>query len=83
LQAYARRHDLNDVAYWLLFLLVFIWNIVFCVMNAYNNITWESSRLEYEDPDHPYRIGRLAILGLGTPKKKDSGNGKAREGKEV
>ncbi|KAK3109895.1 hypothetical protein LTR53_016377 [Teratosphaeriaceae sp. CCFEE 6253] len=83
IQAYARRFDLNDLAYWLLFLLVFIWNIVFCVMNAYNNISWESSRLEYEDPDHPYNIGRLAILGLGSPTKKEHGNGKEREGKEV
>ncbi|KAK5714414.1 hypothetical protein LTR15_010596 [Elasticomyces elasticus] len=82
-QAYARRGQLKDLAYWLLFLIVFIWNIVFCVMNAYNNISWESSRLEYEDPDHPYRVGRLAILGLGSPHRKDGQSEKEMEGKEA
>ncbi|KAK4545143.1 hypothetical protein LTR36_003694 [Oleoguttula mirabilis] len=69
IQAYARRGALKDLAYWLLFLLVFIWNVVGCVMNAYNNITWESDRLMYEEGEQPFRLTRLAILGLpSTPK---------------
>jgi hypothetical protein len=81
IQAYVRRATLGDLAYWLLFLLVFIFDTVFSVMNAYNNITWESDRLLYEEGDQPYRISRLAILGLPSPPKKE--NGKEREGKEV
>lgn len=40
-------------------------------MNAYNNITWESDRLAFEEGPQPYRITRLAILGLPSPKRKD------------
>lgn len=68
-QAYVRRHHLHDLAYWLLFLLAFIWNIVFAVMNAYNNITWESDRLLYEEGEQPYRVTRLAIFGIPTSTK--------------
>lgn len=66
IQAYVRRESTGDLAYWLLFLLIFIWNTVFSVMNAYNNITWESDRLMYEEgaDEMPYRISRLAILGI-------------------
>lgn len=64
IQAYARRNSLNDLAYWLLFLLSFIFSIVFAVMNAYNNITWESDRLAYEDREIPYGNRGLAILGI-------------------
>jgi hypothetical protein len=42
----------------------FIFNIVGCVMNAYNNITWESDRLEYEEGHSPYGNTLLAILGI-------------------
>lgn len=59
-----RRFHLHDLVYWLLFLLTFIWNTVFSVMNAYNNITWESDRLLYEEGEQPYRLTRLAILGI-------------------
>jgi hypothetical protein len=31
---------LDDLPYWLIFMLVFIVDTVGCVMNAYNNITW-------------------------------------------
>ncbi|WPG98989.1 Hypothetical protein R9X50_00179100 [Acrodontium crateriforme] len=63
IQAYARRHNLSDLAYWLLFLLTFIWNMVFSVMNAYNNITWENDRLR-EEGEHAYESTFLAILGI-------------------
>ncbi|KAH9820411.1 hypothetical protein Tdes44962_MAKER10326, partial [Teratosphaeria destructans] len=66
IQAYVRRDDLRDLPYWLLFLLIFIWNTVFSVMNAYNNITWESDRLRYEEGEPPFRSTRLAILGIPT-----------------
>jgi hypothetical protein len=40
--AYVQRDREQDIAYWLLFLLFFIFDTVFSVMNAYNNITWVS-----------------------------------------
>ncbi|KAK5114470.1 hypothetical protein LTR62_002405 [Meristemomyces frigidus] len=80
---YVDRDDTpHDLPYWLLFLLIFIWNAVFSVMNAYNNITWESDRLEFEGGEQPFRITKLAILGLPSPKEKFS-SGKQREGKEI
>lgn len=33
-------------------------------MNAYNNITWESDRLEYEEGSTDYSNTLLAILGF-------------------
>ena len=41
--AYVQRDSEHDLAYWLLFMLIFIIDTVLCVMNAYNNITWVSS----------------------------------------
>ena len=38
--AYVQRNSEHDLAYWLLFMLIFIIDTVLCVMNAYNNITW-------------------------------------------
>lgn len=40
--AYVQRDSLDDLAYWLLFMLIFIVDTVVCVSNAYNNITWVS-----------------------------------------
>ncbi|KAK3717928.1 hypothetical protein LTR37_005354, partial [Vermiconidia calcicola] len=62
--AYVRRENTHDVGNWLLFLLVFIFNIVGCVMNAYNNITWESDRLEYEEGSSPYGNTLLSVVGI-------------------
>ena len=42
----------------------FIFNIVGCVMNAYNNITWESDRLEYEEGSSPYGNTLLSVVGI-------------------
>lgn len=42
-------------------------------MNAYNNITWESDRLEYEDGIGPYEYPLLAIIGIGIPTKPQKG----------
>jgi len=43
--AYVQRDSEHDLAYWLLFMLIFIIDTVLCVMNAYNNITWVSASL--------------------------------------
>ena len=48
----------------------FIFNIVGCVMNAYNNITWESDRLEYEDGHSPYGNTLLSIIGIPSEPRK-------------
>ncbi|KAI5363601.1 hypothetical protein Slin15195_G092520 [Septoria linicola] len=64
IQAYVQRESYHDLAYWLLFLLFFIFNTVGCVMNAYNNITWESDRLHYEEGEPPMKHTKLAILGI-------------------
>lgn len=64
LVAYTRRHSYHDLAYWLVYLLFFIFNTVGCVMNAYNNITWECDRLNYEEGESPFKYTRLAILGI-------------------
>ncbi|KAK5168675.1 uncharacterized protein LTR77_005984 [Saxophila tyrrhenica] len=69
--AYVRRMDTDDVGNWLFFLLVFIFNIVGCVMNAYNNITWESDRLEYEEGSSPYGNTLLSILGIPSEPSKE------------
>ncbi|KAF2724343.1 hypothetical protein K431DRAFT_282187 [Polychaeton citri CBS 116435] len=62
--AYVQRYSENDVAYWLLFLLFFIIDTVGCVVNAYNNITWEADILAYEEGIYPIKGSRFAILGL-------------------
>ena len=62
--AYVRRHTYHDTAYWLIFLLFFVMNTVGCVMNAYNNIGWESDRLHYEEGEPPIKNTRLAMLGI-------------------
>ncbi|KXT14268.1 hypothetical protein AC579_1281 [Pseudocercospora musae] len=64
IQAYVQRTSYDDTAYWLLFLLFFIFNTVGCVMNAYNNITWECDRLHYEEGEPAMKHTRLAILGI-------------------
>jgi hypothetical protein len=59
-----QRRKYDDLSYWLLFLLLFIFNTVGCVMNAYNNITWECDRLHYEEGEPPMRYTALAIFGI-------------------
>lgn len=39
-------------------------------MNAYNNITWESDRLEYEEGHSPYGNTLLSILGIPSEPRK-------------
>ncbi len=39
-------------------------------MNAYNNITWESDRLEYEEGSSPYGNTLLSVIGIPSEPKK-------------
>ena len=39
-------------------------------MNAYNNITWEADRLEYEEGQSPYGSTLLACLGIPSEPRK-------------
>ena len=39
-------------------------------MNAYNNITWESDRLEYEEGHSPYGNTLYAIVGIPSKPRK-------------
>jgi hypothetical protein len=48
-----QRDTLDDLPYWLIFMLVFIVDTVGCVMNAYNNITWvRRLPMLNQDQDH-------------------------------
>jgi hypothetical protein len=48
-----QRDTLDDLPYWLVFMLVFIVDTVGCVMNAYNNITWvRRLPMLNQDQDH-------------------------------
>lgn len=61
---YVERDERDDLPFWLIFLLFFILNTVGCVMNAYNNITWECDRLHYEEGFPAMKYTRLAIFGI-------------------
>jgi len=62
--AYVQRDSEHDLAYWLLFMLIFIIDTVLCVMNAYNNITWEADRLWFEDRIPGVPNTHIAIFGV-------------------
>jgi hypothetical protein len=67
------RRKFNVAAWWASFKAdrpQFIFNIVGCVMNAYNNITWESDRLEFEEGSSPYGNMFLSIIGIPSEPKK-------------
>ena len=44
--------------------MVWILNIVVCIMNVYNNISWESDLLYQIAPDVPQGNFWLAVLGI-------------------
>lgn len=62
--AYVQRDSLDDLPYWLIFMLIFIVDTVGCVMNAYNNITWEADRLWFEDRIPGVPSTHIAIFGI-------------------
>jgi hypothetical protein len=62
--AYRFRDDASSPAYWIIFLVVWISNIVVCLMNVSNNISWESDLLAQIAPDYPQGNFWLAVLGI-------------------
>ncbi|EXJ87261.1 hypothetical protein A1O3_04220 [Capronia epimyces CBS 606.96] len=62
--AYRFRGKASSQAYWIIFLVVWIFSIVVCIMNVYNNISWESDLLYQLAPDQPQGKFWLAALGI-------------------
>ncbi|KAH0831623.1 hypothetical protein AYO21_01821 [Fonsecaea monophora] len=62
--AYRFRGKASSSAYWIIFLVVWISETVVCIMNVYNNISWESDLLYQLAPDEPQGNFWLAVLGL-------------------
>jgi hypothetical protein len=62
--AYRYRGKASSSAYWIIFLVVWILNIVMCIMNVYNNISWESQLLYQIAPEYPQGNFWLGVLGL-------------------
>ena len=62
--AYRFRFKASSSAYWIIFLVVWILNTVVCIMNVYNNISWESDLLYQIAPDVQQGNFWLAVLGI-------------------
>ena len=62
--AYRFRDKASSSAYWIIFLVVWIFNTVVCLMNVSNNIRWESDLLAQIAPDYPQGNFWLAVLGI-------------------
>jgi uncharacterized membrane protein YhaH (DUF805 family) len=62
--AYRFRSKASSQAYWIIFLVVWITNTVVCIMNVYNNITWESDLLYQIAPNVHQGNFWLAALGI-------------------
>ena len=62
--AYRFRDKASSQAYWVIFLVVWILNIVVCIMNVYNNISWESDLLYQIAPEVHQGNFWLAVLGI-------------------
>ena len=62
--AYRFRNKASSPAYWIIFLVVWITNVVGCIINVYNNITWESDLLYQIAPQYPQGNFLLAMLGI-------------------
>jgi len=62
--AYRFRDKASSSAYWIIFLIVWILNTVVCIMNVYNNITWESDLLYQIAPEVHQGGFWLAALGI-------------------
>ena len=62
--AYRFRDKASSSSYWIIFLVVWIFNTVVCIMNVYNNISWESDLLYQIAPDLPQGNFWLAVLGI-------------------
>ena len=62
--AYRFKGHASSSAYWIIYLVIWIVNIVVCMMNVYNNITWESDLLYQIAPEYPQGNFWLAVLGI-------------------
>ena len=62
--AYRFREKASSQAYWIIFLVVWIMNTVFSIMNVYNNINWESDLLYQIAPEYPQGSYWLAVFGI-------------------
>lgn len=62
--AYRFRGKASSQGYWIIYLVVWISNTVVCVMNVYNNISWESDLLYQIAPEYPQGNFLLAVLGI-------------------
>ncbi|RMD43743.1 hypothetical protein DV735_g1370, partial [Chaetothyriales sp. CBS 134920] len=61
---YRFRHSASSQAYWVIFLIVWIASTVVCMMNVYNNVTWESDLLHQIAPDYPQSNFWLGVFGI-------------------
>jgi uncharacterized membrane protein YhaH (DUF805 family) len=62
--AYRFRDKASSQAYWIIYLVVWIMNTVVCIMNVYNNISWESDLLYQIAPDVHQGNFWLGVLGI-------------------
>ena len=62
--AYRFKDKASSPAYWIIYLVVWITNIVVCMMNVYNNISWESDLLYQIAPQYQQGNFWLAVLGI-------------------
>ena len=62
--AYRYRDKASSPAYWIIFLVVWISNTLFSLMNVSNNISWESDLLAQIAPEYPQGSFWLAVLGI-------------------
>ncbi|RMZ87336.1 hypothetical protein DV736_g5430, partial [Chaetothyriales sp. CBS 134916] len=61
---YRFRHKASSQAYWIIYLIVWIVSTVVCMMNVYNNVTWESDLLLQIAPEYPQGNFWLGVLGI-------------------
>lgn len=63
--AYSYRKEASSVAYWIIFLALWIFDTCACIMNVYNNISWETDVLYEMAPDKVPHGGKWRVHSLG------------------
>ncbi|EXJ96512.1 hypothetical protein A1O1_01638 [Capronia coronata CBS 617.96] len=61
---YRYRYKASSQAYWIIWLVVWIVDTVVCIMNVYNNISWESDLLYQIAPHYHQGNFWLGVLGI-------------------
>ncbi|RMZ82411.1 hypothetical protein DV737_g2110, partial [Chaetothyriales sp. CBS 132003] len=61
---YRFRYKASSQAYWIIYLIVWIASTVVCMMNVYNNVTWESDLLQQIAPEYPQGNFWWGVLGI-------------------